>query len=135
MGDRRRTELATTLDEHRVRFATTLLGRWASVQGTFDVVQKESWEFCLDGRLVVMDAGARGEPEVYRWESAGAFRVRLGLLPGDADRGESPDDGTWTTVHYEFALLAHDAGEQIVLREIGREGFWLSLAPLGRVDD
>jgi hypothetical protein len=118
--------LEERLAAHRARFAVDLAGRWSTAQGSFDVVQGERWDFHEDGRLVVTDA--HGVVDEVRWEVVGPFRVRLGL---------PEDDGTttWTTLDYEFVVACSDVGEEVVLREVGREGFWTSLAPLRRVGD
>jgi hypothetical protein len=86
-----------------------------------------NWEFRADGTLHVMAVSRLSgtEHDVYRWEGEAPFRIRLGLPPC-----EDAANGTWVTVLYEFAVLEHDAGHEVVLREVGKQGFWLSEAPL-----
>ena len=121
--------LLTTLTRYREAFATTLAGCWSTAQGSFDVVVSERWEFRADGILAVTSASAWSgtDHETYRWESEGPFLVRLGWLPDEED-----PEGSWVTVPYEFAVLEHDAGREVVLRGAGQYGFWLSPAPLCR---
>jgi hypothetical protein len=109
-----------------VRFATTLAGQWSTVRGTFDAIMSEQWEFRADGRVcVTYSAGSGTHCEEYRWESAGPFQIRIGLLP-EEDYPEPP----WKVVIYRFDVLEHDAGKEVVLHEAGKKGFWLSDAAL-----
>jgi hypothetical protein len=112
--------------EHRARFATTLAGRWSTVRGTFDAIMSEQWEFRDDGTVCVTYSARSGtHREEYRWERAGPFQIRIGLPPE-----EGCPEGTWKVVNYGFDVLEHDAGKEVVLHEVGKEGFWLSDAPL-----
>ncbi|NUP07551.1 MAG: hypothetical protein HOW73_16000 [Polyangiaceae bacterium] len=88
-----------------------------------------SWDFRSDGTLLVTSESVLAglDQEVYRWEQEGPFHVRLGFPPDD----ETPD-GTWASVRYEFVVLEHDVGKEVVLRAVGTAGFWLSDAPLAR---
>jgi hypothetical protein len=122
-------KLLATLVRYRDKFATTLAGCWSTAHGTFDAIMSERWEFRADGTVFVTSQHlSETDHEVYRWESEGPFRVRLGLPPDEED-----PEGTWKSVAYEFAVVEHDAGHEVVLREIGQKGFWLSTAPLRRV--
>lgn len=111
----------------RAKFATSLVGRWSTAQGTFDAIMSEQWEFLADGTLRVSRSSRAGtDHDVYLWEADGPFRVRLGLPPDEDER-----EVLWWTVSYEFAVIEHDAGQEVVLREVGRKGFsFFCQAPL-----
>jgi hypothetical protein len=125
-------KLLAELTRCREMFATTLEGRWSAAHGSSDAIMGEQWEFRSEGTLSVTSASPLSgtHNEIHRWESDGPFRVRLGLATDEED-----PEGAWTSVVYEFAVLQHDAGCEVVLREVGQDGFWLSLAPLRRVAD
>lgn len=106
-----------------------LVGKWSTVQGTFDVVMTDTWEFRSDGIVIVGSCGAFGSlnsVEEYRWEQCGPFQVRISFPPDD-DCSEI----TWSRpMTYEFGILQHDAGQEVVLHESGKDGFWLADVPL-----
>lgn len=116
-------ELTAHLAACQERFATSLVGTWHTAGGTFDAVMQTTWEFRPDGTATVTD---RGDHEDYRWESCGPFQVRLGFPPDD----DSPAIVWARVLTYELAILAHDAGREVVLRQVGKAGFWLDDQPL-----
>ena len=127
-GDER---LAARLDALRRRFATGLVGRWHSAQGTLDMVMGERWEFRADGTGSSWSHSAlHGEDETaFTWRHHGPNAVVVSL-PDEEDRDALLDGAAERVVHYEFAIVRHDLGQDVVLREVGCEGFWFGLAPL-----
>jgi len=120
--DAREPRLVARLAECRTRFANSLVGKWTSVQGTFDAVMMDVWEFRSDGTAVVHSYGPFGHLngiEEYRWDQSSPLTIRIGEPP-DEDCAEV----TWSRpIAYELAILEHDSGCEVVLHETGADGF------------
>jgi hypothetical protein len=99
------------------------LGRWSLAQGTFSMMD-EVWEFRPDGTgSVTYTSGMSGtEREPFLWRAVRPFHLEI-CWPD-----EPPDP--WVAVEYELVTVTHDAGQQLAMRQVGRQGFLTSPLPL-----
>ncbi|MFI6818989.1 hypothetical protein ACIBG7_41805 [Nonomuraea sp. NPDC050328] len=108
-----------------------LVGRWRSANGTAGVLFGDEVVFAADGTGELRHHSAlHGEETLaFRWRMEGEAVLRLRLIDDEEDEDE--DD----LVGVEFRAHESDAGRHVVLAEAGRDGFWLCLDPLERVED
>lgn len=124
--------LSERVDAYRQAFARGPVGKWSTSQGSFDVMMSEEWEFLPSGFLKIAwhSVLSGTSEELFRWRSVGDFRLELGFLPDPEDPLEpddlDPADEPWTRVEYEFVILEHDAGREVVMRQVNARGFWTS---------
>jgi hypothetical protein len=142
-------DAAPQVEEARRRFARSLVGRWSTEQGTFDMVMGQQWEIRPDGTGKFSDTrafrGTIGEtPFEWRQSEPFAFELRLGdyvsfepaeeteLDEADSDDGEP---WPWLTIRYDFTPVKTEFGLSVGLIDVAQlgtkcGGFLMSLAPL-----
>ncbi len=124
-------EMAVQIDDYRTRYSTAPLGAWATAQGTFDVVSHDTFTFYADHTgLIQYGSAFSGESEVrFEWREKGERLIELRYV----DEDDANEDELWDKVAYDFRLIETDTGEEVVLYEIGQDGFWDSLSPLRHI--
>ena len=115
------------LEEYRRRFGRAPVGEWAAARGTFDSVTSETVTFAPDGTGTLKYDGAfSGSKETaFEWREKAPQVVEVRYA---ADDGEEEEE--WDSVAYDFKLIEHDAGAEVVIHEVGQEGFWDVMSPL-----
>jgi hypothetical protein len=99
-----------------------MVGHWITADGTAAVVVGDALEFRPDGTGVHESWSALFgvEREEFRWRVGGPDRLLLRFL----------DEPEWTVVATEWRTIRTDVGQQEVLGEQGRTGFWVLHAPI-----
>ena len=122
-------EAEQKLEEYRRRFRRAPVGEWATARGTFDSLSSETVTFSPDGTGTLGYDGALSGAKAlaFEWREKAPQVVEV-RYADDADSGG--DDEEWDSVAYDFKLIEHDAGAEVVIYEVGQEGFWDVLAPL-----
>ena len=122
-------EAEQKLEEYRRRFRRAPVGEWATARGTFDSLASETVVFADDGTgKLGYDGALSGEMHAaFEWREKAPHVVEVRYVD-DEDSGE--DDEERDTVAYDFKLIEHDAGVEVVIYEVGQEGFWDVLTPL-----
>lgn len=125
----KRADTLAKLADARARFATSLEGRWFTARGTADRLMCDCWDFRSDGTVhITFDSVWSGRDEdVYLWRAEGPFQIGLGYPPD-----EESSEALWVSVHYDFEVLENEEGENVVLHQVDKSGFWISDAPLRR---
>lgn len=120
----------TRVEEYRERFGRVPLGTWRTAQGTFDVVSSDVLTFRPDHTgTIKYGSSFSGETAVrFEWREKGERVVEV-RYAGD----EAGSEDLWDEISYDFKVLETDAGEEVVLYEVGHDGFWDSDAPLRSV--
>lgn len=122
-------EAEQRLDEYRRRFRRAPVGEWATARGTFDSLTSETIVFAPDGTGTLgyegMLSGAKKAAFEWREKAPQVVEVRYA---DDDDAGDDTEE--WDAVAYDFKLIEHDAGAEVVLHEVGQKGFWDVLTPL-----
>ena len=123
------SEAEQKLEEYRRRFRSAPLGEWATARGTFDSLASETIVFAPDGTGALgYDGALPGATRVaFEWRERAPQVIEV-RYADDEDSGE--DDEEWDEVAYDFKLVEHDAGAEVVIYEVGQEGFWDVLTPL-----
>jgi hypothetical protein len=129
------------IEDARQRFAHSLVGRWSTAQGTFDIVMGEHWEFREDGTGRMVNTGSFGSPRGetrFEWRQSGDFEIELKMgeyvpsYPDDVvkaeDYGDEDVEDDWFRFRYHFEIIEHDCGTEVGLIGIG--GFLTLDAPL-----
>ena len=121
-------EAEQRLSEYRERFEQAPVGQWTTARGTFDALTNETIIFAPDHTGTISYSGAlKGETETaFEWREKSPRIIEVRYVE---DAGEDEDD-EWDAVAYDFKLMEHDAGDEIVMYEVGQEGFWDVLAAL-----
>lgn len=117
------------LEECRRRFRNAPVGEWSTARGTFDSLSSERVVFAPDG-TGTLDSGSAfsGEQQLkFEWREKAPQVVEVRYVD---DAAAVENDEVWDTVAYDFKLVEHDAGAEVVLHEVGREGFWDVPTPL-----
>jgi hypothetical protein len=124
-------EAEQKLSGYRARFLSAPVGQWTTARGTFDVLTNETIIFAADHTGTISYNGAlKGETETaFEWREKLPFVIEVRYVD-DADASEEVDDEEWDAIVYGFKLIEHDAGSDVVMHEVGQEGFWDVLAAL-----
>jgi hypothetical protein len=122
-------EAEQKLDEYRGRFRRAPVGQWSTARGTFDSLTSETIVFAPDGTGTLgYDGALSGATKAaFEWREKAPQVVEV-RYADDEEPGE--DDEEWDAVAYDFKLIEHDAGVEVVIYEVGQEGFWDVLTPL-----
>jgi hypothetical protein len=131
------------LEKSRRCFARSLVGRWSTAQGTFDVVMGQHWEIRPDGTGNFIVTGAFGHPRSetrFEWRQSEDFLFEIRLTEciafhPDAAIELDDEDRAWKTIRYDFAITGSDFGFEVGLIDVAQagmkfEGFLYSLAPM-----
>lgn len=123
------------LNGYRERFRIALVGVWQTAQGTFDQVSGDTVTFRPDHTGVIEYGSAfSGETAArFEWREKGERTIEVRFTDDEDDRGEEAEP--WGDLVYDFRVNATDVGGEVVLHEVGREGFWDSEAPLRFLPD
>jgi hypothetical protein len=122
-------EVEQRVEEYRRRFRRAPVGEWAAARGTFDSLTSETVVFAPDGTGTLGYDGAfsGAKAMAFEWREKAPQVVEV-RYADDAEPGG--DDEEWDAVAYDFKLVEHDAGAEVVIHEVGQEGFWDVSAPL-----
>jgi hypothetical protein len=122
-------EWGQRLEEYRRRFRRAPVGEWATARGTFDSLAGETMVFAPDGTGTLGYDGALpgAEKMAFEWREKAPQLVEVRYVDDEAP-GEDGEE--WDAVAYDFKLIEHDAGAEVVIYEVGREGFWDVSTPL-----
>jgi hypothetical protein len=122
-------EAERKLEEYRQRFRRAPVGEWATARGTFDSVVSETMVFAPDGTGTLGHDSAFSGPKklAFEWREKAPQVIEV-RYADDADSGEDGEE--WDAVAYDFKLIEHDAGSEVVIHEVGQEGFWDVLTAL-----
>jgi hypothetical protein len=122
-------EAEQKLEEYRRRFRRAPVGEWATARGTFDSLTSETVVFAPDGTGTLgYDGALSGERKAaFEWREKAPQVIEV-RYADDEDSGEGDEE--WDAVAYDFKLIEHDAGAEVVIYEVGQEGFWDVLTPL-----
>lgn len=125
------------IEEARRRFANSLVGRWSTSQGTFDMVMGESWEIRPDGTGSITEYAMSGTSESrFDWRQSEPFRFEIRLVSDDdLDTPSASEDDEWEATNYDFVAVSTDVGKVVCLVEMSKTGqatggFYPSFAPL-----
>jgi transglutaminase-like putative cysteine protease len=126
-----KAEAERKLEEYRQRFRRAPVGEWTTARGTFDSLSGERLVFAQDGTGTLGRDGAPSDATktAFEWREKAPLVIEM-RYAADADE----DEEEWDAVAYDFKLIEHDAGTEVVIYEVGQEGFWDVLAPLRLVE-
>lgn len=122
-------EAGQKLEGYRRRFRRAPVGEWAAARGTFDSLTSETIVFAPDGTGALGYHGALSgaTKTTFEWREKAPLVVEV-RYAGDDDSDEGGEG--WDALAYDFKLIEHDAGAEVVIHEVGQEGFWDVSAPL-----
>ena len=129
------------IEAARRRFARSLVGRWSTAQGTFDVVMGQRWEIRADGTGRFVDTGPFGHPREetrFAWRQTDDFVFEMRLterISSERDDELDDEDRAWRAVRYGFVVVETDCAALIGLVGAAPDGttyggFMDSMAPL-----
>ena len=118
---------STQIEEYRSRFRSAPVGTWETAQGTFDAVQSQVITFHPDQTGTIDDhrSLSGSGPVRFEWREK-EERVIEVRYSDDESEAEEP----WDEIRYDFKIKEGDTGSEVVLYEVGHDGFWDSAAPL-----
>lgn len=121
-----------SLDAYREHYAENLLGTWQSIEGTNHPLTSETFEFYDDftGKICVQSMGVVSNKTYFLWQPVDKNRIRLceTLSP------QLPEETTtWAEISYDFKMYQTEAREDVVLYQIGQDGFWTCPVPLAKL--
>ena|SRR6476469_9109047 len=120
--------MQSKIAEYRERFRLSPIGQWSSLQGSFEVMMGEVWQFNYDytGKIRYYSV-LQGEEEIlFEWKEKSERTILIKTI----DSEDTSDADEWETVEYDFKLVQHDKGTEIGMVQVGSEHFWLCLDPL-----
>lgn len=122
-------ETEQQLEAYRRRFRRAPVGEWGTARGTFEALTSETLVFAPDGTGTLgYDGALSGERQAaFAWREKAAQVIEVRYVD-EEDSGEGDEE--WDAVAYDFKLIEHDAGAEVVIYEVGQEGFWDVLTPL-----
>lgn len=125
-------DFAEQIKVYRERFRVTPAGRWRTARGTFDAVSSDTVNFCPDHTGVIEYGSAfSGETSArFEWREKGERVIELRYVEDEVADEQEP----WDEISYDFKRLETDAGGEVVLHEVGRDGFWDLPAPLRLIE-
>lgn len=108
------------------------VGLWRTSAGSADVLGVDDVRFDPDGTGLITTRsvlfGTEDVPFLWAVDEPGRLRVRVQAEQDDPEEDDEPD--FWGSVRLEFRRQHHDLGEEEILCEAGRNGFWWLDKPL-----
>ena len=105
------------LEKYKQRFEHSLVGKWKSAEGTFDLMY-DSFEFLENGTGEWISEGAGTERLVkFEWRSKAAFSIEF----------REAEDDEWIEISYGFKVIENDVAKEIILHQLGLDTFYLAI--------
>lgn len=115
-----------SLTSFRNQFRNNIVGDGVTCAGSFDAVHQQLWHFNTDGSGFYE---GRGKID-FAWREVALRTIEICEQCDSDDDSSKAADAPWSRVEYGFKELLHDAGREIVLHQLGQDGFYMSMYPL-----
>ena len=128
------------VESMRRRFSRSLIGRWTTQTGTFDMIAQH-WEIRADGSGLFVDTGSCGHPRSetrfeWRQRAERVFELRLIefiALQSGQESELADEEREWQQVPYDFIRFDSDVAPFVGLVDTSSDvdnGFYGSLSPM-----
>jgi hypothetical protein len=113
------------IEQSNARFQHSLLGKWASAEGTFNLLQ-DVFEFKATGKGTWLSGSGSNEYlSHFEWRSPAPFTIEI----------REDEDEDWIEIAYEFKLVYNDLQPTVILCQQGMETFYLAMTKIAWVGD
>ncbi|MBC7863704.1 MAG: hypothetical protein IAF38_12065 [Bacteroidia bacterium] len=99
------------------KFKSSLIGKWTSAEGTF-AMMTDDFEFLENGKGTWLSSSSMGEREFkFDWREKADYTIEI------REEGEE----NWIEIEYEFKIIEHDCGKEVILCQKNSEKFYLAV--------
>jgi hypothetical protein len=113
------------LEQFNARFQHSLLGKWATAEGTFNLLY-DVFEFEATGKGTWLSGSGSNEYLVhFEWRSKAPFTIQI----------REEEEENWLEIVYEFKLVDNDLQPTVILCQPGMETFYLAMTKIAYVEN
>lgn len=110
-------EISEIIDLYRIKFKHSLVGKWATNQGTF-MMQTDIFEFFKNGKGVWVSLNSGEENKLnFEWKENALLTIYI--------REEGEEE--WTEVKYDFKIVENDVGKEVILCQNNLNTFYFAV--------
>jgi len=117
------------LNLHKTKFRHTLVGKWSSTEGTFQMMQ-DVFNFHLDGNGTWETFSQMlGDRKInFQWKEKAPYVIEL------REEGEQ----SWVKIMYDFKIIENDVSKEVILystnSNLEKDTFYLAMTRISYFD-
>lgn len=102
---------------YRNRFRNSLIGKWTSAEGTFQMMEDE-FNFSEDGKGTWISTSGSGEETIhFEWREKAPFTIEM----------REVGEGNWMEINYDFKIMENDLCKEVILCQKDSNRFYLAI--------